>query len=212
MMTRDKSAAPEGDLPAKIGAPARRALAAAGYTSLAQLSSVDEAELLRLHGMGPKAIGLLREALSARGLAFAGGDPCAHGNDAPPTRGKGGADVDAFMALLEHPRKAEIEVVRGLILSADPRIKESVKWNAPSFAMADHFATFKLRPETTIQVVFHTGAKVKANPAPMLIADPAGLLAWAAADRGIVTFADMAAIQANQDAFVALVRQWIAGL
>ncbi|GAB4215550.1 MAG: hypothetical protein OHK0022_55560 [Roseiflexaceae bacterium] len=61
---------PEDDLP-KLSAPARRALSAAGYTRLAQLATVSEAELLRLHGMGPKAIRELREALAAQGLAFA---------------------------------------------------------------------------------------------------------------------------------------------
>jgi hypothetical protein len=55
----------------KIGAPALRALTAAGYHHLEQLTQVNAAELLRLHGMGPKAIGLLRQALAAQGLAFA---------------------------------------------------------------------------------------------------------------------------------------------
>jgi predicted flap endonuclease-1-like 5' DNA nuclease len=61
----------ESDLPRGIGAPAGRALSSAGYTRLAQLTSVSEAELLRLHGVGPRAIRLLREALAAKGLAFA---------------------------------------------------------------------------------------------------------------------------------------------
>lgn len=51
--------------------PARRALAAAGYTRLEQLTRVAEAELLKLHGMGPKGISVLRAALRARGLSFA---------------------------------------------------------------------------------------------------------------------------------------------
>jgi hypothetical protein len=55
----------------RIGAPATRALVAAGYTRLAQLHGVREADLLRLHGVGPKAIRILREALAARGLALA---------------------------------------------------------------------------------------------------------------------------------------------
>jgi hypothetical protein len=60
---------PAGDLP-RIGAPALRALAGAGYTELGQLAGVSEAELSRLHGMGPKALRLLREALAARGLSL----------------------------------------------------------------------------------------------------------------------------------------------
>ncbi|MGL5004172.1 MAG: DNA-binding protein [Casimicrobium sp.] len=55
----------------KIGAPARRTLIGAGYTRLEQLANVSEIELLKLHGMGPKAIRILKEALEAVGLSFA---------------------------------------------------------------------------------------------------------------------------------------------
>lgn len=63
----------ESDFPEKLSAPARRALIAAGYTRLEQLVKVSEAELLKLHGMGPKGIEQLRPALSAKGLSFATG-------------------------------------------------------------------------------------------------------------------------------------------
>ncbi|MGW2659561.1 DNA-binding protein [Nocardia tengchongensis] len=56
--------------PRGVSAPAARALAAAGYRSLGQLAGVRESELLALHGMGPKAIRVLREALVAQGLDF----------------------------------------------------------------------------------------------------------------------------------------------
>lgn len=211
-MTRNHGAEQSSDLPSSLAAPARRALASAGYTSLAQLSMASASELLELHGMGPKAMGQLREALAARGLTFAGDGTTAADGGASRAQVQASDEVAAFLARLEHARKAEIEVVRTLILSADPRIRESIKWNAPSFALADHFATFKLRPETTVQVVFHTGAKVKANPRPIKVDGLAGLLSWAAPDRALVTFADMAAINAHRDALVAVVRQWIAQL
>jgi len=57
------------DLP-KLASPAQRALQSAGITSLKQLTEVTEAELLQLHGMGPNALGVLREALKANGLSF----------------------------------------------------------------------------------------------------------------------------------------------
>lgn len=211
-MPRNHGAEQASDLPATLAAPARRALASVGYTSLAQLSGASEAELLELHGMGPKAISQLRQALAAQGLAFASDGPAAADGGASPPQAKGSANVAAFLARLEHPRKAEIELLRTLILSADPRIRESIKWNAPSFALADHFATFKLRPETSVQIVFHTGVKVKANPTPIKVDEPAGILSWAAPDRALVTFSDMAAIETHREAFVALVRQWIAQL
>lgn len=46
------------------------ALAAAGYTRLDQLAGVRAAELKQLHGMGPKALKLLQEALEERGSSL----------------------------------------------------------------------------------------------------------------------------------------------
>ncbi|MCB0106354.1 MAG: alpha/beta fold hydrolase [Caldilineaceae bacterium] len=56
----------------KISAPALPALKGAGYHTLEELTQVREADLAKLHGMGPKALGILRDALAASGLAFAG--------------------------------------------------------------------------------------------------------------------------------------------
>ncbi|WP_269303235.1 hypothetical protein [Aeromicrobium sp. HA] len=63
-----------GDLPTSIGRPATHALHAAGITTLAQVSERSEAEVLSLHGVGLKAVRLLREALADRGLRFRPGD------------------------------------------------------------------------------------------------------------------------------------------
>jgi hypothetical protein len=71
-MKTNQSNQPESDFPAGLGAPAQRALAGAGYTRLEQLTKVSEAEILKLHGMGPKALDQLRRALDAKGLSFAG--------------------------------------------------------------------------------------------------------------------------------------------
>ena len=59
------------DLPPGLPKPARRALAGAGYARLDRLSRVSEDELLKLHGMGPKALGQLRRALADEGKSFA---------------------------------------------------------------------------------------------------------------------------------------------
>jgi hypothetical protein len=61
------------DLPPKLGAPAERALAGAGIKNLQQLTKFTETEIKQLHGVGPNAIGKLREALAERGLSFKNG-------------------------------------------------------------------------------------------------------------------------------------------
>ena len=58
------------DFPKGVGAPATRALAEAGYTELEQLAGVPVADLKRLHGMGPKPLRVLQEALQQRGLSL----------------------------------------------------------------------------------------------------------------------------------------------
>ncbi|MEU8330538.1 helix-hairpin-helix domain-containing protein [Micromonospora sp. NPDC048839] len=52
----------------KIGAPATRALHNAGYTTLRQLAGVPRSDLAKLHGMGPKALGILQAALEEHNL------------------------------------------------------------------------------------------------------------------------------------------------
>ena len=59
------STTPPTPLPRGIGRPATAALALAGITTLDDVRGVDLDELLRLHGVGPKAIRVLREALAA---------------------------------------------------------------------------------------------------------------------------------------------------
>lgn len=52
----------------KIAAPATRALASAGITSLAQLDGYSRAKLAALHGMGPRALKALEVSLAEVGL------------------------------------------------------------------------------------------------------------------------------------------------
>jgi len=63
----------DGDLPAGLAKPAQRALDGAGYSRLEHLTAVSEDELAQLHGIGPKALDLLRNTLKAKGLSFAEG-------------------------------------------------------------------------------------------------------------------------------------------
>jgi predicted flap endonuclease-1-like 5' DNA nuclease len=56
----------EDDLP-RIGAPAARALASIGVTRIDQLAAQSRTALLGLHGVGPRALRIIDEALAARG-------------------------------------------------------------------------------------------------------------------------------------------------
>jgi predicted flap endonuclease-1-like 5' DNA nuclease len=58
------------EFPRTMGTVAPRELAAHGITRYEQLTELTEKELLAIHGVGPKAIRILREELRARGLSF----------------------------------------------------------------------------------------------------------------------------------------------
>lgn len=61
---------PVSGLPKEIGKTATRVLSLNGITSLNKVSEHTEKELLAIHGVGPKAIRILRDALAKAGLAF----------------------------------------------------------------------------------------------------------------------------------------------
>lgn len=119
-------------------------------------------------------------------------------------------EVDALLATLDHPQRDAIDALRQTILQADPRIGESVKWNAPSFHTTEHFATFHLRAKTGVQLVLHLGAKARPDATVRAtVADPHQLLQWKSPDRAIVALRDLADVDAKRDALTHILRHWI---
>jgi uncharacterized protein YdhG (YjbR/CyaY superfamily) len=149
----------------KIGSPATRALEAAGYTTLKQLTTITESDIAQLHGMGLKALGILREALKAQGFSFK------QDKTGKPLKKKGSPvsrtdKVDEFLENLSHPFKAEIEAVRSIIKGVNKDIAEEIKWKAPSFNYkGEYLVTFNLWETKRIHLVFHNPqiAKVKSE-------------------------------------------------
>jgi hypothetical protein len=97
-----------------------------------------------------------------------------------------------------------------VILAADPRIGEGIKWNAPSFHLGGrHFATMQLRRADRMLLVLHLGAGKRALPKDA-IADPHRQLAWLGADRATWSFADLTDVEARAAGLQDLLRQWMA--
>jgi hypothetical protein len=116
-------------------------------------------------------------------------------------------EVDRSMERLDHPLKEEIERLRSAILGSNERITEHVKWKAPSFRYTgEDRVTFRLYPAERAQLVFHRGAKVKADAAEFVFEDATGLVRWVAQDRAVVALRDA---EARQGDLVELVRRWV---
>ena len=130
------------------------------------------------------------------------------GEDDP--MGTPSAAVEQYLTALRHPLKAGVLQLRAAILTADPGISETVKWNAPNFRYdGQDRVTFRLQPGDRLQLIFHRGAKVRADAAGFVFEDPSGLMTWAAPDRAVMDFPDLEAVAARQTQVVALVSRWV---
>lgn len=119
-------------------------------------------------------------------------------------------DVDAFLTTLAHVQDTAIRRLRAVVLAADPRIGEGIKWNAPSFHVAGrHFATMQLRRADRMMLVLHLGAGKQAMPAGAIV-DPGHLLTWLGADRATWTFTGVDDVETQGASLQALLRQWMA--
>lgn len=117
--------------------------------------------------------------------------------------------VRLFMDRLDHPHKSAIDELRSAIKAADARIVEEIKWNAPSFKIDDHFATFKLHPPKNIQLVLHRGAKPKPVERPFTLDDRHGIVQWKAPDRCVLVIESSEQALSLKDEIAGLVQQWI---
>ena len=118
--------------PPKIGAPAARALAAAGITSYDELARRTAADLQALHGMGPKALAVLRDALAARDA------PAARNADRPspaPTDAAVDGPVDAYLAGLAPEPQACLAAVRRTLRTILPHAEEGLRYAMPAMVL-----------------------------------------------------------------------------
>lgn len=118
-------------------------------------------------------------------------------------------ETDAYLARSTQPLKGALGDLCELIRGVDPRIDEEIKWNAPSFSIADHFATTGFSPAGALRLVLHTGAATRAEPLVLDI-DAGGLpLEWKGTDRAVLTFTSEAEVHRSADALRSVLRQWI---
>jgi hypothetical protein len=117
--------------------------------------------------------------------------------------------VERHLDTLAHRERPLIDALRRVIARAVPRAAESVKWNAPSFAIAEHFATLQLRATIGVQLVLHLGAAKRADiDLRTEIGRTSELLEWKGADRALVTIRDAAHLEAIQPELSRILKAW----
>ena len=111
------------------------------------------------------------------------------------------AEVDAWFAGYENPMKDVMQRAREIILAADPRMDECIKWKSPTFTYQGNLASFNPRSKAHVSLLFHTGAQIPGTHR--------GLEGGADTAR-YMQFKDAADVEKQKGALEAVVRAWCA--
>ena len=110
-------------------------------------------------------------------------------------------EVDAWFEKFEHPLKDAMLRVREVILCADDRMTETIKWSSPTFMFNGNLASFNPRSRKHVSVLFHTGAQIPGNHQGL---EGGGDMAR------YMRFADLDDVEANRAGLEEVVRAWCA--
>ena len=107
-------------------------------------------------------------------------------------------EVDAWFEAKEHPLEEAMQAVRTVILTADDRVDESIKWKTPTFSYQGNIVSFN-PAKKLVSLLFHRGAEIP-GVHPRLEGE--GKLART------MRFADLADVEAHSDELDAVIRTW----
>jgi hypothetical protein len=78
-------------------------------------------------------------------------------------------EVDRWLEEADHPLDATLRRAREIILGADARVTESIKWKTPTFAYKGNIASFN-PSKNVVSIMFHRGAEIPGDH-PRLVGD-----------------------------------------
>jgi hypothetical protein len=107
--------------------------------------------------------------------------------------------VDRWLDELDHPLADAHRRAREIVLGADERITESIKWKVPTFSYKGVMASF-MPAKKLVSVMFHRGAELPGDH-PRLEGD--GKLVRT------MRFADAAELEAGRGDLEAAIHAWI---
>lgn len=108
-------------------------------------------------------------------------------------------EVDVWMAAYDNPQKPVVARVREILLDADPRIGEVIKWSTPTFVYKGNLASFQPRAKQFASLLFHEGASIPGD---------FPRLSGGGEHARYMQITDLADAEAVADELTAIVRAW----
>lgn len=99
-----------------------------------------------------------------------------------------------------HPMTNEIQLVREIILYANPKIEEGIKWSSPTFMYKGNMASFFMNAKKFVSLMFHKGA---------MMSNKNGLLEGEGKEGRVARFDSLDDINTKKQALEQLVTEWI---
>lgn len=121
--------------------------------------------------------------------------------------------IEAFIDDLDEGKRVQVETLRGLILSVEPKLEEHIKWNAPSYTYKgeDRITFNLLNKEGTVNLVLHMGALRKEDKkAAPILSDTTGMIVWSSDIRGMIRFDSLEDIRSKSEQLRTIIQQWLA--
>lgn len=69
-------------------------------------------------------------------------------------------EVDAWFAEYGSPQKTLMQAIRAVMLGADARLGETIKWKTPTFVCNGNLASFNPRSKKHVSLLVHNGARI----------------------------------------------------
>lgn len=121
--------------------------------------------------------------------------------------------VEEFLDDLNEDKRSQIDTLRDLIFTAEPRLKERIKWNAPSYVFdgEDRITFNVMNKQGVVKILLHMGATRKEDrKGEPVMQDKSGLIEWISDIRGVITFNSIDDVTSNVTALKKIVRDWLA--
>src|SRR5688572_29408155 len=108
-------------------------------------------------------------------------------------------EVDAWFERYDNPMKPVVQRLRAIVLGADPRIEETIKWQAPTFTYRGNLASFFPKSKQHASLMFHLGAHIPGKHP---------LLEGSGGTSRVMKIASVAHANAEQSAIMRVVKAW----